>query len=537
VILDDPVLRKELNGLSRRWQTYLVRVLYVGLNGAVVWRFWSSLTSREGLLTVSDAAELGRELFMSFVTLQMIFVTVAAAVVTTDAMSREIRSGTLGLLVLTPLSGWRIAAGKWKAAMANAAMLVLCGMPVLAISAYLGGVGPLEVAWGSSLTLSLAAVASGFALLHVATFPARHNALVGALFTVFLYVLAPTVFAVMGEPGMTLAAYLSPPHAAIAAAVAHTSPDWGGWYRWGWVGATLTSFLAAQRLLQASAGHLARWTPEGSALVPALPLPPPPERPTARVSERRPLVWKELVLRDAAWGGRDRKAYVMTGMAALVALCWLPCQGKEMGPFAFLGVVFSFLALLNGAALFLQEKDARAWDPLLSTPLPRAAIVKGKLLAGLAAHESRVGLLLAFLAVAGWSWWAGFAGFFLLLVVSAVFLLFVYLLAALAALRTRSMRGAFALAGGGVVLLLFVLPWLTRTFVPARGSSTGALLEGLGRALHPGTFLDLRPGDDLETAGGRIIAFLVFLSAYGAGCGALYRLLVRGVERMGTRAR
>ncbi len=333
---DDPVLRKELNGLSRRWQTYFVRVLYVGLIGIIVWRFWDGMTRQGALLEVSEAAMLGRELFMTFVVLQMVFVTIATTVAATEAISREIRLGTLGLLVITPLSGWRIASGKWKASMAHALALVLAGMPVLAISVYLGGVGPLEVAWGSFLTLSLAAVASGFALLHVATFPARHNALVGALFTMFLYVLAPTVFAIMGGPGMTLAAFLSPPHAAIAAAIAHRDADWGAWYQWGWIGATLTSFLTAHRLLQASAGHLMRWTPEGSALVPAFAPPLPAIRPTKHVSDRRPLVWKELVLREAAWGGRDRKAYVMTGIAALVALCWLPCQGKEMGPFAFL---------------------------------------------------------------------------------------------------------------------------------------------------------------------------------------------------------
>lgn len=532
---DDPVLRKEMNRLSRRWQTYFVRVLYVGLIGVIVWRFWEDLVGRGELLGVSDAAELGRNLFMRFVTLQMVFVTVAATVATTESISREIKTGSLGLLVITPLSGWRIAAGKWKAALAQSTALVLAGMPVLAISVYLGGVGPMEVAWGSCLTLSLSAVSSGFALLHVATFPVRHNALVGALFTMFLYVLAPTVFAIMGGPGMTLAAFLSPPHAAIAAAIAHTDAEWGDWYRWGWVGATLTSFLTAHRLLQASAGHLMRWTPEGSALVPAFASPPPPDRPTRHVSERRPLVWKELVLRDAAWGGRDRKAYVLTGVAALVLLCWLPCQGREMGPFSFLGLVFTFLALLNGSSLFLQERDARAWDPLLSTPLSRTEIVRSKLLAGLAAPESRAALLIALLAVAGWSYAAGLAGFLMLLPVSALFLLFAYLLGAAAALRTRTMRGAFALAGGGVIVVLFVLPWITRA---SGGEAT--ILEAIGQALHPSTFLGLldadRPRFPERAPRSSVSLLVLYLAAYGAACAGLYASLVRGVNRMSSRS-
>jgi ABC-type transport system involved in multi-copper enzyme maturation permease subunit len=533
---DDPVLRKELSGLSRRWQTYFVRVLYVGLIGLIVWRFWDGMTRQGALLEVSEAAALGRELFISFVVLQMIFVTVAVTVAATEAVSREIRSGTLGLLVITPLSGWRVASGKWKASMAHALALVLAGMPVLAISVYLGGVGPLEAAWGTFLTLSLAAVAAGFAILHVATFPTRHNALIGALFTMFLYALAPTVFAIMGGPGMTLAAFLSPPHAAIAAAIAHKDPAWGDWYRWGWIGATLTSLLTAHRLLQASAGHLSRWTPEGSGLVPAMPAPPPPARPTRPVSDRRPLLWKELALRDAAWGGGDRKAYVLTGMAALAALCWLPCQGREMGPFLFLGFVFTFLAVLNGSSLFLQEKDVRAWDTLLSTPLPRSEIVKAKLLAGLTAIESRAGLLIALVCVAGWGLPAGLGAFFLVLAVSAPFLLFAYLLGAAAALRTRTMRGAFALSGGIMIVLLFVLPWLTRAVVPGQDSF---LVEGIGGSLHPATFLRLlERSEDPMSRGSLADAFpmlCLYVLAYAAACAGLVTGLVRGVNRLGSR--
>ncbi|HLF93042.1 MAG TPA: hypothetical protein VJB14_06250, partial [Planctomycetota bacterium] len=80
---DDPVLRKELNGLSRRWQTYFVRVLYVGLIGIIVWRFWDGMTRQGALLEVSEAAMLGRELFMTFVVLQMVFVTIATTVAAT----------------------------------------------------------------------------------------------------------------------------------------------------------------------------------------------------------------------------------------------------------------------------------------------------------------------------------------------------------------------------------------------------------------------------------------------------------------------
>ncbi len=158
--------------------------------------------------------------------------------------------------------------------------------------------------------------------------------------------------------------------------------------------------------------------------------------------------------------------------------------------------------------------------------------MKAKLLAGLAAPESRVGLILALLSVAGWSYGAGLEGFLALLSTSALFLLFAYLLGAATALRTRTMRGAFALGGGILLLVLFVLPWLTRAFAPGGGAG---LLEGVGQSLHPGTFLEGLDRDE-PAVPARAPFLMVYLLAYGLACTALYGGLVRAVDRMGSRA-
>ena len=39
-VLADPVTGKELRSVSRRWQTYVGRVLFVAATGALIYAFW-----------------------------------------------------------------------------------------------------------------------------------------------------------------------------------------------------------------------------------------------------------------------------------------------------------------------------------------------------------------------------------------------------------------------------------------------------------------------------------------------------------------
>lgn len=59
---------------------------------------------------------------------------------TSDALSVEAREGTLGLLLLTDLSGWEVVLGKFAAASLNAFYSLLAAMPILGVSLALGGV-------------------------------------------------------------------------------------------------------------------------------------------------------------------------------------------------------------------------------------------------------------------------------------------------------------------------------------------------------------------------------------------------------------
>ena len=107
----DPLSVKELSGISRRWQMYVGRCIYLLLVAFILWLFWSNLTRTSNWMSPSVWAELGRNLFYAFFALQLASVTLSGVSAGSDMITRELRGGTLGLLALTPLTPWRIVAG------------------------------------------------------------------------------------------------------------------------------------------------------------------------------------------------------------------------------------------------------------------------------------------------------------------------------------------------------------------------------------------------------------------------------------------
>src|SRR5262245_44989827 len=145
--LSDPVVVKELGGMSRRGRTYFGRIFYVAIAGVLVYSVAAPVFDSGATPSTSEYALLGRKLFNALSWLQMLFLPLVAAVAASDMVYREARLGTLQILLLTPLTGDRIVTGKWKAVMLESLTLALSGSPALAIAVYLGGVGVEDLAW------------------------------------------------------------------------------------------------------------------------------------------------------------------------------------------------------------------------------------------------------------------------------------------------------------------------------------------------------------------------------------------------------
>lgn len=134
-----PIVERELRVAARERKTYWVRVLVPAGTVGLLCYFFS------GYLRWHNLSDLGRELLHFLACTTLLVGMLAGVVVTGDALSREKRDGTLGLLFLTHLTGWDVVLGKLTAASTRVFFGVLALVPLLMFSLLLGGTTPAEV--------------------------------------------------------------------------------------------------------------------------------------------------------------------------------------------------------------------------------------------------------------------------------------------------------------------------------------------------------------------------------------------------------
>jgi len=536
----DAVTLKEVFGISRRGQTYFGRVVYVGLIGLIMYQFWSSIITSTPFLSPSVYARLGRELFSQFVPLQMFMVSLASIGASADRVIREERAGTLGLLLLTPLTAKKIAHSKWKAAMAQSGSLILCGIPVVAVCVYLGSVGPWDLLWCFSLTGAMAMLGAAAGLRASAICASVPRALVLALLYVLGYALLPlTLLFIAGVGAIYAAPFLHPVYSAWWLVFGKVTSD--SIWNYAWIPSTIMSYLAARYVVSGVGTLIERRvkSPRAPTLpsdtdlgTTVRPLSRKKERLTREVWEGDPLLWKEFLTRAGSRWSSEVKSMFLVYSLIFIALCWLFTRGSSLGTFAFLGALFCFLALVNGASLFAPEKEGRKIEMLLSSPISSFAIVRSKLLAGVASPESLRILVLALVTAAGFSWWSG-PGVFLYIGVLFLFLLFVFMLSAAASLHADTLQGAALATAGILCCILLVLPIVVAILTPP---------SAIGGTLPPALYLlsTLNPVwvlEPLETAHGLEAGkafgrFLMFSAVYLGAVSGLAGLMLWRFDRI-----
>ena len=126
-----PVLRRELAVAARRTATYRQRVVFAGLATAAIAVLLLSLRSTR--FTAS-------EVFYITAWGGFVLSTFEGLRATADSISLERREGTLGLLLLTDLTGREIVIGKVAAASVQSLMTVVAVLPAFALPLLAGGV-------------------------------------------------------------------------------------------------------------------------------------------------------------------------------------------------------------------------------------------------------------------------------------------------------------------------------------------------------------------------------------------------------------
>jgi len=477
----DPLLIKELSGTSRRWQTYAFRGVYVAAIACVVWNFSESFAQSAGSLnpTVSAYARLGRDLFESVFVLQLVMVTLGAVTAAADMITKEVRAGTLGLLACTPLSPWRIAWGKWKAAMALTSTLLFCGAPALAIAVFLGGIGPRDLIYCMALSLAVGSLGAAVGLFCSTLFRSGITAILVSIGLLAAYALFPALLMERySASNFGLLCRFHPVFAALGAAqpqMQRIDPSISE----GWISASMMALIESLLLLLWVSARIRR-------LATRTPAPPILDRAFSAMDrfyeglgsekirrirffsdrggvwETQAILWKELHTRSS---GKLRNA-VRISVVLLVLLSvsfWLSFDLLKVVLCLSSGVLL-LTGLSSGVGLFVKEKEERKWEILLATPLGSYEILRAKLLAGLVPMLPTALTLTLFWIAITWASHLHFGDLFIMLSTLFLTTLLAYAIGAACSLLSRTLRGAFMTSFGLLGCFLILVPVVIEYF-------------------------------------------------------------------------
>src|SRR5690348_11313743 len=132
-----PILEKELRVPARRKRTYFLRVFYLAaLLLALLLAYTSTHQSYYGsgvAARMQEQADLGQSFFMGFAFFCLVSMCAICPILTCTAISSERLAKTLPVLLMTPISGWQIIAGKLFSRLLVALTLIGLSLPVLAL--------------------------------------------------------------------------------------------------------------------------------------------------------------------------------------------------------------------------------------------------------------------------------------------------------------------------------------------------------------------------------------------------------------------
>ncbi len=388
--LASPVFVKELRVTSRRRRSYVLRFAYVGLLTLVIVQIWFVTVGMyrhdSAVVRASRMGEAGMYIAISVVWFQFITGQILAAVLLSDAISREVRQRTLDALLVTPIRGLHIVTGKLLGKLLQLVSLLAISLPMLAVARAFGGVPWDYVVSGLCLTLTVSVFVGSLSLFVSALLRHAHQCvLIVGLACVVVWGIGPGLLIWLAHKGYlggaTVTAILSLTNPFLAL-LDRTQAMRGS----GAVTGSLWQHCLVLLTVAAAALLLCVWRMRRVALVYAV---THAEGPGARVSERvrpvrgSPIVWKELC--KPLFPPRGRRLLIGTLLviaAGLGGAAIIFRRGEMAVVWFILTQVLQLLFILDiavSAAMgVVKEKEARTWAVLLATPLENREIVKGK---------------------------------------------------------------------------------------------------------------------------------------------------------------
>jgi len=415
--LTGPIFDKELRVSSRRRRNYLLRFAYILLLSIFILLIWYSTfdirSSGSAVYIASRLSQAGRQVITIISWFQFIAAQLIAIVMLSSSVSDEIHTGTLSVLMTTPISSFQIVIGKLLSKLLQLVILLAISLPLLAIVRVLGG-----VPWNyviSSVCITMTAVMLAGAVSLFLSIIYRYSYAVvlitivgfllifGALPGLFNLLAVFDLFILNREITQSIIA-MTNPFVAFAAENATLFqsgvPTFFSWLIHCLIMVATTAILVTISVLVIRRSSLHKTFDRPGKFLFALifrrkdkfAFDGSDSQPSGGFIEPvtgSPIIWKEMRKGVIGHHKGDIALYVLLlGLFLIVAVLLLFISkggiGRTVMPhFLMSGINLILLARLAviSAGSLTMEKEARTWPILLTTPLSDEEIIRGKAIA------------------------------------------------------------------------------------------------------------------------------------------------------------
>jgi hypothetical protein len=178
-LLLGPIFAKEMVEIARRKRYYFNRVLYGAVLLFTLFTVFKSFEwqLRQGKPSIRLMAQIAERVFYSLSVVQFGAAFILVPLFVSGVVASEREERTLELLFTTRLSDRQIVLGKLGSRLAVLVLLILCGLPVISLITFFGGIDP-NALWRVIAATLLAIVYSG---AHAIYFSATTKSPMGAV--------------------------------------------------------------------------------------------------------------------------------------------------------------------------------------------------------------------------------------------------------------------------------------------------------------------------------------------------------------------
>ena len=428
-----PVFSFELLTASRRLRYFIVRGLYGVVLAAALFIVWmsvfetTSFSQSQQVNEIALAANFMAGFFITFSVMQLLAAVVLGPAIAAGTIASERERRTIEYLFTANLSNAEIVFSKLAARLLQIMIILLTGMPILAIAMLQGGIAPEALLAVYTITFSTVVAVTALSIAVSVWSTRARDAVIRAYLVLLMLLIVPSVIMGLrvsaGINSFWFDAFLDyiigplvtgNPFYMLSAVVSGTS---GAAMTTGWsavgilvrnqmIFSAVCAIYAALSVRRIHVRQMGRSkTKRQWRILPRL-------RPAMG---DRPMLWKELFAGAAAskLGALGRVAIYLLAACVVVPVAYeffesLVRSYQGTGPdwqirnylattsvaSTFVGCAIGILAAARAACSVTSEKERDCWQSLLCTPLTGAEITGAKVLGSIYAFRYLFGVLI-----------------------------------------------------------------------------------------------------------------------------------------------